>query len=106
MSFVWFQDGYRYVFADMGPHAERSNFELDSWAGKPIPGEIYRVVLPPSVFLALCDRGEWLFRCFPYLSQRWPCGKITQPFIVQGFETHLQTCTLSVKREFGDVWSQ
>lgn len=54
------KDGYRYILADMDPHAERSNFELDSWAGKPIPGEIYRVVLPPSVFLALHDRAPQL----------------------------------------------
>ena len=53
------KDGYRYILADTDPHAERSNFELDSWAGKPIPGEIYRVALPPSVFLALHDRGKY-----------------------------------------------
>ena len=55
--FLLLQDGYRYILADTDPHAERSNFELDSWAGKPIPGEIYRVALPPHVFLALHDRG-------------------------------------------------
>eukprot|EP00794_Sanderia_malayensis_P016819 gene16818-18515_t len=54
------KDGYRYILADIDPHAERSNFELDSWAGKPIPGEIYRVSLPPNVYLALHDRAPQL----------------------------------------------
>jgi len=54
------KDGYRYILADSDPHAERSNFELDSWAGKPIPGEIYRVALPPNVYLALHDRAPQL----------------------------------------------
>ncbi|XP_065072264.1 set1/Ash2 histone methyltransferase complex subunit ASH2-like isoform X2 [Rhopilema esculentum] len=54
------KDGYRYILAETDPHAERSNFELDSWAGKPIPGEIYRVALPQSVYLALHDRAPQL----------------------------------------------
>ncbi|KAJ7305142.1 hypothetical protein JRQ81_011024 [Phrynocephalus forsythii] len=37
------KDGYRYILAEPDPHApDPEKLELDCWAGKPIPGDLYR----------------------------------------------------------------
>ncbi len=53
------KDGYRYVLAEPDPHApNRQAFdESIEWAGKPIPGYLYRTWLAQEVLLALHDRG-------------------------------------------------
>ena len=53
------KDGYRYILAESDPHApNRQAFDesLD-WAGKPIPGYLYRTFLGTDVLFALNDRG-------------------------------------------------
>ena len=53
------KDGYRYILAEPDPHAPNWE-EFDQsmeWAGKPIPGYLYRVWLEPGVMLSLNDRG-------------------------------------------------
>lgn len=53
------KDGYRYILAEPDPHApDPEKLELDCWAGKPIPGDLYRACLYERVLLALHDRGE------------------------------------------------
>ncbi|XP_046986451.1 set1/Ash2 histone methyltransferase complex subunit ASH2-like isoform X1 [Schistocerca americana] len=56
------KDGYRYILAEPDPHAPfRQEFDESSdWAGKPIPGWLYRVVSPSTVLLALHDRAPQL----------------------------------------------
>ena len=54
------KDGYGYILAEPDYNADRRDFELDSFAGKPIPGEIYRVALQPRVYLSLHDRAPQL----------------------------------------------
>ena len=56
------KDGYRYILAEPDPHAPfRKEFDESSdWAGKPIPGWLYRCVSPGSVLLALHDRAPQL----------------------------------------------
>ena len=54
------KDGYGYILAEPDPHADTRDFEMDSFAGKPIPGEIYRHSLQPNVYLALHDRAPQL----------------------------------------------
>ncbi|XP_061406597.1 set1/Ash2 histone methyltransferase complex subunit ASH2-like isoform X1 [Lethenteron reissneri] len=55
------KDGYRYVLAEPDPHApDPERVELDSWAGKPIPGDLYRSCLYERVLLALHDRAPQL----------------------------------------------
>ncbi|TRY88154.1 hypothetical protein DNTS_029456 [Danionella cerebrum] len=40
------KDGYRYILAEPDPHApDPEKLELDCWAGKPIPGDLYRACL-------------------------------------------------------------
>ncbi|XP_046859860.1 set1/Ash2 histone methyltransferase complex subunit ASH2-like [Xenia sp. Carnegie-2017] len=51
------KDGYRYILAEEDPNAPKSNFDVESWAGKPIPGELYRVALHHKVYLASHDRA-------------------------------------------------
>ncbi|XP_053946148.1 set1/Ash2 histone methyltransferase complex subunit ASH2 isoform X4 [Anastrepha ludens] len=53
------KDGYRYILAEPDPHAPfRQEFDESSdWAGKPIPGWLYRTLVPNSVLLALHDRA-------------------------------------------------
>lgn len=52
------KDGYRYILAEPDPHApDPEKLELDCWAGKPIPGDLYRACLYERVLLALHDRG-------------------------------------------------
>nr|XP_024646922.1 set1/Ash2 histone methyltransferase complex subunit ASH2 isoform X4 [Macaca nemestrina] len=53
------KDGYRYILAEPDPHApDPEKLELDCWAGKPIPGDLYRACLYERVLLALHDRGN------------------------------------------------
>ncbi|KAF2352877.1 SPRY domain [Trinorchestia longiramus] len=56
------KDGYRYILAEPDPHAPfRKEFDESSdWAGKPIPGWLYRCVSPSAVLLALHDRAPQL----------------------------------------------
>lgn len=55
------KDGYRYILAEPDPHApDPEKLELDCWAGKPIPGDLYRACLYERVLLALHDRGTWM----------------------------------------------
>lgn len=56
------KDGYRYVLAEPDPHAPfRQEFDESSdWAGKPIPGWLYRVLTPNAVLVALHDRAPQL----------------------------------------------
>uniref|UniRef100_A0A3P8VC56 Set1/Ash2 histone methyltransferase complex subunit ASH2 n=1 Tax=Cynoglossus semilaevis TaxID=244447 RepID=A0A3P8VC56_CYNSE len=55
------KDGYRYILAEPDPHApDPEKLELDCWAGKPIPGDLYRSCLYERVLLALHDRAPQL----------------------------------------------
>lgn len=56
------KDGYRYILAEQDPHAPfRKEFdESQDWAGKPIPGWLYRTLTPSAVLLALHDRAAQL----------------------------------------------
>ncbi|XP_039297627.1 set1/Ash2 histone methyltransferase complex subunit ASH2 isoform X2 [Nilaparvata lugens] len=56
------KDGYRYILAEPDPNAPfRQEFDESSdWAGKPIPGWLYRTLSPASVLLALHDRAPQL----------------------------------------------
>ncbi|KAF5276970.1 hypothetical protein FQR65_LT16110 [Abscondita terminalis] len=56
------RDGYRYLLAEPDPHAPyRQEFdESNDWAGKPIPGWLYRILVPSTVLLALHDRAPQL----------------------------------------------
>ncbi|BES94398.1 SPRY [Nesidiocoris tenuis] len=56
------KDGYRYYLAEPDPHAPfRQEFDESSdWAGKPIPGWLYRTLIPSTVLLALHDRAPQL----------------------------------------------
>uniref|UniRef100_A0A3P9MDH3 B30.2/SPRY domain-containing protein n=1 Tax=Oryzias latipes TaxID=8090 RepID=A0A3P9MDH3_ORYLA len=55
------KDGYRYILAEPDPHApDPEKLELDCWAGKPIPGDLYRSCLYEKVLLALHDRAPQL----------------------------------------------
>ncbi|KAJ8683163.1 hypothetical protein QAD02_018955 [Eretmocerus hayati] len=56
------KDGYRYILAEPDPHAPfRQEFDESSdWAGKPIPGWLYRPLSPSVVLLALHDRAPQL----------------------------------------------
>lgn len=57
------KDGYRYILAESDPHApNRQAFdESVDWAGKPIPGYLYRTYLGTEVLLSLNDRGKSIF---------------------------------------------
>lgn len=54
------KDGYSYILAEPDYNADRREFETDSFTGKPIPGEIYRVALQPNCYLSLHDRAPQL----------------------------------------------
>lgn len=56
------KDGYRYLLAEPDPHAPfRQEFDESSdWAGKPIPGWLYRTLVSGTVLLALHDRAPQL----------------------------------------------
>ncbi len=63
------KDGYRYILAEPDPHApDPEKLELDCWAGKPIPGDLYRACLYERVLLALHDRGTCV------IHNIWPTG--------------------------------
>lgn len=53
------KDGYRYILAESDPHApnRQAYDESIEWAGKPIPGYLYRTFLGSEVLLALHDRA-------------------------------------------------
>jgi len=55
------KDGYRYILAEPDPHApnRQAYDESIEWAGKPIPGYLYRTFLGSQVLLALHDRGGY-----------------------------------------------
>nr|CAG4644671.1 EOG090X03NS [Leptodora kindtii] len=56
------KDGYRYILAEPDPHAPcRQEFDESSdWAGKPIPGWLYRKLNPTTLLVALHDRAPQL----------------------------------------------
>ncbi|ESO89813.1 hypothetical protein LOTGIDRAFT_218660 [Lottia gigantea] len=56
------KDGYRYILAESDPHAANRQAYDDNqeWAGKPIPGYLYRTCLANQVLLALHDRAPQL----------------------------------------------
>lgn len=56
------KDGYRYHLVEPDPHSPiRQKFEeTEFWAGKPLPGNLYRLFLEARVVLALHDRGPQL----------------------------------------------
>jgi len=56
------RDGYRYILAEPDPHAPfRQEFDDSAdWAGKPIPGWLYRALSPGAVLWALHDRAPQL----------------------------------------------
>ncbi|ELU02273.1 hypothetical protein CAPTEDRAFT_182172 [Capitella teleta] len=56
------KDGYRYILAEPDVHAPNWQAFDDSieWAGKPIPGFLYRKYLETEVMLALHDRAPQL----------------------------------------------
>ena len=59
------KDGYRYILAEPDLHApnRQAYDESTEWAGKPIPGYLYRTFLGSEVLLALHDRGMIKFGC-------------------------------------------
>ncbi|GAB5570314.1 set1/Ash2 histone methyltransferase complex subunit ASH2 isoform X1 [Prionailurus iriomotensis] len=75
------KDGYRYILAEPDPHApDPEKLELDCWAGKPIPGDLYRACLYERVLLALHDRDVTIVSGW-YTSR----GGITKRVQIQGF---------------------
>ena len=56
------KDGYRYHLVEPDPHSPmRQKFEeTELWAGKPLPGHLYRLFLESRVFLSLHDRAPQL----------------------------------------------
>lgn len=52
-----FQDGYRYILAEQDSNAPLANMDMEFWAGKPIPGDLYRIKLHKEVLLSMNDRG-------------------------------------------------
>lgn len=56
------KDGYRYHLVEPDPHSPlRTKFEeTEYWAGKPIPGSLYRLYLETKVALSLHDRAPQL----------------------------------------------
>ncbi|RWS27631.1 set1/Ash2 histone methyltransferase complex subunit ASH2-like isoform X1 [Leptotrombidium deliense] len=56
------KDGFQYVLAEPDPHAPfRQEFdESQDWAGKPIPGWLYRKLSPTAVMVAMHDRAPQL----------------------------------------------
>lgn len=58
----WNKDGYRYILAESDPLAPNRQAFDDSveWAGKPIPGYLYRCMLGNHVLWALHDRAPQL----------------------------------------------
>ena len=61
------KDGYRYILAEKDPNAPMANLDLENWAGKPLPGDLYRVRLHKEVLLSMNDRGKWSAHCWNIL---------------------------------------
>lgn len=61
-DFPFNKEGYRYILAEPDQFApQRKEFdESEDWAGKPIPGWIYRKFCTKSVLVALHDRAPQL----------------------------------------------
>lgn len=58
----WNKDNYRYHLVEPDPHSPmKQKFEeTEFWAGKPLPGHLYRLFLEQKVSLALADRAPQL----------------------------------------------
>lgn len=56
------KDGYRYHLVEPDPHSPlRQKFEeTEFWAGKPLPGHLYRLFIENKVLLAMHDRAPQL----------------------------------------------
>ncbi|KAL9979830.1 hypothetical protein ACROYT_G017548 [Oculina patagonica] len=54
------KDGYRYILAEQDPNAPLANMDVEFWAGKPIPGDLYRIKLHKEVLLSMNDRAPQL----------------------------------------------
>ncbi|CAF1080785.1 unnamed protein product [Didymodactylos carnosus] len=56
------KEGYRYHLAEPDPHSPfRQKFdETEVWAGKPIPGHLYRTFLENECLMSLNDRAQQL----------------------------------------------
>ncbi|XP_074618385.1 set1/Ash2 histone methyltransferase complex subunit ASH2-like isoform X2 [Acropora palmata] len=54
------KDGYRYILAEQDRNAPMANMDLEFWAGKPIPGDLYRIKLHKEVLLSMNDRAPQL----------------------------------------------
>ncbi|CAF1251303.1 unnamed protein product [Adineta ricciae] len=56
------KEGYRYHLAEPDPHSPfRQKFdETEVWAGKPIPGHLYRTFIETECLLSLNDRAQQL----------------------------------------------
>ncbi|XP_068702334.1 set1/Ash2 histone methyltransferase complex subunit ASH2-like isoform X1 [Montipora foliosa] len=54
------KDGYRYILAEQDPNAPLANMDMEFWAGKPIPGDLYRIKLHKEVLLSMNDRAPQL----------------------------------------------
>lgn len=54
------KDGYRYILAEPDPNAPLANMDMEFWAGKPIPGDLYRIKLHKEVLLSMNDRAPQL----------------------------------------------
>ncbi|XP_073235045.1 set1/Ash2 histone methyltransferase complex subunit ASH2-like isoform X3 [Porites lutea] len=54
------KDGYRYILAEQDSNAPLANMDMEFWAGKPIPGDLYRVKLHKEVLLSMNDRAPQL----------------------------------------------
>ncbi|KAK2568275.1 Set1/Ash2 histone methyltransferase complex subunit ASH2 [Acropora cervicornis] len=56
----YLEDGYRYILAEQDRNAPMANMDLEFWAGKPIPGDLYRIKLHKEVLLSMNDRAPQL----------------------------------------------
>lgn len=54
------KDGYRYILAEQDSNAPLANMDMEFWAGKPIPGDLYRIKLHKEVLLSMNDRAPQL----------------------------------------------
>lgn len=93
------KDGYRYLLAEPDPHAPyRQEFDESSdWAGKPIPGWLYRCLVPSTVLLALHDRAPQLKISEDRLAVTGEKGYATVR------ATHGIKCQLSIKTKLNKI---
>ncbi|KAJ7380308.1 Set1/Ash2 histone methyltransferase complex subunit ASH2 [Desmophyllum pertusum] len=54
------KDGYRYILAEQDSNSPLANMDMEFWAGKPIPGDLYRIKLHKEVLLSMNDRAPQL----------------------------------------------